>query len=170
MSKYAISAALAAVVMAVLFVWMRALVQPQPSLEAENRQEPPPTSFEIPSQQVASVRPPECRELIKRYRPELDGLRQCSDHQDCFHVSSGWLPMLAVNRQERARAERRVEELAQACGPRASHDAFYSDYGIEVLCVEKSCSVIEITSEEFRRRLQAETIREIQPTKMEAQE
>jgi len=73
----------------------------------------------------------------------------------------GWVSMLAVNKTNAPIVEKLYGDLNQYCDDRQSHDAFYSDYGIEMLCENQLCTMSEITSEKKRKELTRQTLEAI---------
>lgn len=105
-------------------------------------------------------KPKECNSsLIKKAENRLEQYSSCRNSDECEHVKYGFITMTATNKQHREIVQGIVNDLERSCGPRKSHDSFYSDHGIEVVCnAERGhCSVNEITTEIEYRRLKEKT-------------
>lgn len=102
---------------------------------------------------------PTCKESIAGARQYILGHRYCNENSDCRHVRSGWVSMTAINKAYSNPMASTVDYLNQVCGHRISHDAFYSDYGIEIACKHRECIVSEITADMKAARMTAESLR-----------
>ena len=89
----------------------------------------------------------DCFTEAQRIKEMSQQYRSCSETKDCRYMPHGWVSMLAVNKTNAPIVEKLYGDLNQYCDDRQSHDAFYSDYGIEMLCENQLCTMSEITSE-----------------------
>lgn len=144
----AVAAAIA--VTAGLLLWMNSLSNPnlddsgvgdrQPAIQLATRKTPS-------SVDVHEVN--NCKKLTVLAKSWIMKHRSCTEDRECVIFRSGHAECRAVNFQYANESDSWAESLAAACGRRATHCALYSEYGIEVRCIDQGCVVHDISREDL---------------------
>jgi hypothetical protein len=110
-----------------------------------------PTIEQSKSLPIVSKPVPETKDCLteaQRVRRSSQTYRSCSVVEDCQYMPHGYVSMLAVNKSHAPAVEKMYATLNQYCDDRQSHDAFYSQHGIEVRCTNQRCEMRDIYKEE----------------------
>jgi hypothetical protein len=97
--------------------------------------------------EVQTIEVRECDdETIAKAKEDMQQYRSCKVSEQCVHTGYGFLDGIAINRVNRRFTDPIINELRRICGPRQSHDDFYSKAGIEIRCPEQTgqCDVFEL--------------------------
>jgi len=103
----------------------------------------------------------DCFEEADKVKEAAQRYRSCSDVSECQYMPYGFVSMLAVNKIHANTVGRMYKELNNYCGQRQSHDAFYSEYGIKMQCINQKCTMSDISSEEKRQELTRDSLETI---------